>query len=241
MKIAFDLIILLRLEVLDLLLPLHNQRQGRNLDPANPESRFISVPAGIHCIGPRKIHADQPVSPFPAKTCCIERFKLLVILDAVKGPCQAHGILGMDQQTLYGSLVTEIFQDFIDKQLAFTVRIPRMDDRITFFQQPTDNLQLFLAIGCRMQFPGLGENRIILPELIFFAVFLRLRESQDMAKRPAHAGIALCDEALAFLGSIRPEIASNGTADVRFFGQIKICILSHKKLPPHYQDMVKYI
>ena len=163
MKIAFDLIILLRLEVLDLLLPLHNQCQGRNLDPANPESRFISVPAGIHCIGPRKIHADQPVSPFPAKTCCIERFKLLVILDAVKGPCQAHGILGMDQQALYGSLVTKIFQDLIDKQLAFTVRIPRMDDRIAFFQQPTDNLQLFLAIGCRMQFPGLGENRIILP------------------------------------------------------------------------------
>ena len=173
LELSLQLIVFLWFETLDFLFPLHDQGQRWHLDPSNAKCLFITIPSGIDGIGPGKVHAHKPVCLLTAQTSFIKIPELFVIYDLVKSSFKACIIFRIDEDTIHLPVELQILQDFINQQLPFPIRITGMNHDIRFGQQFLDGHELFPGCRCRFQNPRLGQDWIVCPLLIFFAISFR--------------------------------------------------------------------
>ena len=132
-----EFIEVLAVEIAYFVLSAHDKGQSRDKYPANTENRVKTVFTRIFRIGTGEIDADEPVRSFTGKTCFIEGFIFLVVLDGIEGTLHTDVVFSIDEDTFNVAVIIVIFQDFIDEELSFPVRVAGMDDRIGLLQKRT--------------------------------------------------------------------------------------------------------
>ena len=129
--------------VFDLLVPVDHKAQGGGLhtahgepsaEPLGGETGFVHAEAGVRhltCVG-----GPARVAALPVGDKMLERLPD-VLLDVV---------VHVDAQ--YLALVAEIVQEFVHDELAFVVRVARVDHAVRIVQQAPDAFhQIVLAFG----------------------------------------------------------------------------------------------
>lgn len=127
-----DVVVINRLEMLNLTLAAHDERERRGLDPADGQHQaLMSGTARGERIGTRKIHADKPVRPSTSQGRLLEIEEILVVPQAGIGLLDALFIQGIQEDAPYRLLIAEIVEDFVNEQLALAVRVAAVDDFIS--------------------------------------------------------------------------------------------------------------
>ena len=173
-----DGVVIHGLEMLNLALAPHDERQRRRLHAAHGQHELIVArPPRSQGIGAREIHADKPVRPRPRESRLLEIEEILVVAQMAVGLADALFVQRIQQDAAHGLLVADIVQHFIDEQLALAVRVAAMHDFIGLVDERLHDGELLLAILVHVELPVLRDDRQILraPALVLRVVFLRLR------------------------------------------------------------------
>lgn len=177
-------------EGLDLPIPLDDERERRRLDAAKREDSIgmAGFPtkdghgaAGIHAYEPIRLRAGTGGIP--------EVGVVAVILECTQGLLDGARVKGGKPDTLDRAGVVEVFEDFIDEELAFPVRVSSVDYGGGLTKQMVDHLKLCVGFFFGAKFPFIGDNGEIAPapcpEVI--VIVLRIVLFEDMAKAPRHS------------------------------------------------------
>ena len=130
-------------EGLDLPIPLDDERERRRLDTAKREDSIVMAgfpakdshgAAGVHPYKPVGLRAGTGGVP--------EVGVIPVVLQRCQSLLDRQGIEGGKPDTLDRAGVMKVFEDFIDKKLAFPIRVSGVDDHFRFAEQMVDHLEL---------------------------------------------------------------------------------------------------
>ena len=144
---APDSVIVHRLEILDFPLPAHHQGKGGGLHPADGQHQLVmACPAGRQGIGPRKVHANEPVRPGTSQRRLLKIEEILVVPQVCVSFLDALFVQGVQQDSPHGLLVPQIIKHLIHQQLSLTVRVAAVDNLVRLFDEPLHNGKLLLAV-----------------------------------------------------------------------------------------------
>lgn len=130
-------------EGLDFPIPLDDEGKRRCLDAAKREDSIgmAGFPAkdghgagGVHAYEPIRLRAGTGGIP--------ERGVVIVILECTQGLLNGARVKGGKPDTLDRAGVVEVFEDFIDKKLAFPIRVSGVDYGGCLTKQMVDHLEL---------------------------------------------------------------------------------------------------
>lgn len=201
-------------EGLDLPIPLDDERERRRLDTAKREDSigmagFLAKDGH----GAAGVHADQPIRLRAGTGGVPEVGVVAVIFEGTQSLLDRQGIEGGKPDALDRAGVVEVFEDFIDKKLAFPIRVSGVDDHFRFAEQMVDHLELSEGAFFGTKFPFRGNNGKIssapCPEVI--VIVLRIIRCEDMAKAPRHSIGAADLESRVVLSD--PEFGGYGSAE----------------------------
>ena len=130
------------LEMGDLPVAGHNQRQRGRLDSAEGKHFRASVFSACDGQGAGGVYADQPVGHHSGAGGVPQRSIGGVVRDVAEGDADGAVIQGRQPDTEDRAAIAEMFQHFINKKLAFPVGVARMDDGGGVAQQFADGVEL---------------------------------------------------------------------------------------------------
>ena len=132
-----------RHESLDLPIPLDDEGKRRRLDAAKREDSIgmagFSAKDGHGAAG---VHAYEPIRLRAGTGGVPEVGVVAVIFEGTQSLLDRQGIEGGKPDALDRAGVVEVFEDFIDKKLAFPIRVSGVDDHFRFAEQMVDHLEL---------------------------------------------------------------------------------------------------
>ena len=199
--------VLLGLEVLDFLAPLHQDGQGRGLHPAHGQERIVAQGEG-----PGGVHAHQPVGLGAALGGAVQPVVLFPGLNGAEALGDGFVGHGGNPQPGDGLVAAAFLIDVAEDQLALPPRVRGADDVAGFAgaHQPADDFVLILRLRDDLQGDGLGEDgqRVHAPLLVFFIQLVRLLEGDQMSHRPGD-GVAVVEQA-----ALAPGIAAQHPGDI---------------------------
>ena len=200
-----DRVVIDGLEMLDLPLAPHDERERRRLDAADGqhEPRMTRAPRRER-IGAREIHADEPVRAGASERRLLERIERRIVAQMRVRALDALFVECVEQDALHGLLVAKIVEYLVDEQLALAVRVARMDDLVCLGDEIFHDGELLLAALRDIELPRLRQDGQILcaPPLVARIVLLRLRLTQDVTEEPRHN--ALASHEIAVMARDRP-------------------------------------
>ena len=130
------------LEMGDLPVAGHNQRQRGRLDSAEGKHFRASVFSACDGQGAGGVYADQPVGHHSGAGGVPQRRIGGVVRDVAESDADGAVIQGRQPDTEDRAAIAEMFQHFINKKLAFPVGVARMDDGGGVAQQFADGVEL---------------------------------------------------------------------------------------------------
>ena len=220
---AADQVVRDGLEVLDLALAAHDERECRRLDTANRqhEPLVASAPRG-QSIGTREVHADEPVGPRTRERRLLEVEEIAVVAQARIGLLDALLVECIQENAAHGLLVPEVVEHLVDEQLSLAVRVAAVHDLVGLLDQRLDDGELLLAVLIDEELPMLGDDGQVLraPALVLRVVLLWLRLTQDVAKEPGHDAVLRHEVAIAPRDGARQAFGEL-TPHTRFLGNIQ--------------------
>ena len=130
-------------EGLDLPIPLDDERERRRLDAAKREDSIgmAGFPAK-NGHGAGGVHAYEPVGLRTGTGGVPEVCVVQVVLQRCQSFLDRAGIQGGKPDALDRAGVVEVFEDFIDKKLAFPIRVSGVDYGGCLTKQMVDHLEL---------------------------------------------------------------------------------------------------
>ena len=197
---AADQVVRDGLEVLDLALAAHDERERRRLDAADWQHEALVAGAPrSQGIGAREVHADEPVGPRTRERRLLEVEEIAVVAQARIGLLDALLVKCIQEDAAHGLLVPEVVEHLVDEQLSLAVRVAAVHDLVSLLDQGLDDGELLLAVLINEELPMLGDDGQVLraPALVLRGVLLRLRLTQDVAKEPGHDAVLRHEVAIA--------------------------------------------
>ena len=211
------------LEVLDLALAAHDERERRRLDAADWQHKALMAGAARgQCVGAREIHADEPVGAGSGKCRLLEIEEIAVVAQARIGLLDALLVERVQEDAAHGLLVPEVVEHLVDEQLALAVRVTAVHDLVSLLNERLDDGELLLTVLGNKKLPVLGDDGQVVgaPALVFRIVLLRLRLAQDVAEEPGHDAVLRHEVAIMARDGPRQALGELA-AHTRFLGNIK--------------------
>ena len=172
-----------RHESLDFPIPLDDEGKRRRLDAAKREDSI-----GMAGFSAKDVHAYEPIRLRAGTGGVPEVCVVAVILECTQGLLDGARVKGGKPDTLDRAGVVEVFEDFIDKKLAFPIRVSSVDYGGGLTKQMVDHLKLCVGFFFGAKFPFIGDNGEIAPapcpEVI--VIVLRIVLFENVAKAPCH-------------------------------------------------------
>lgn len=122
----------------------------------------------------------------------------MIVPQIIKGFMNALFVEGIEQDALDRFRIMNIIEDFIDKKLSLSIGVTGIDNRIGFFDEAANRLELVLTVRTDQQLPRFWNNRQIFcpPCLVSAIVILWFGLLQDMTVCPGDDTATGFDEAI---------------------------------------------
>ena len=201
-------------EGLDLPIPLDDERERRRLDTAKRENSIgMAGFLAKNGHGAAGVHADQPIRLRAGTGGVPEVGVTPVVLQRCQSLLDRPGIEGGKPDTLDRAGVVEVFEDFIDKKLAFPIRVSGVDYGGCLTKQMVDHLELSEGAFFGLEPPLTGNHGqgASAPRLPCFIVIIGIILFQQMPEAPGHDVGAADLKILVILGDA--EFGGYGPAE----------------------------